>query len=116
MSDDQITSAFVQAADALGFSFEPAFSVALKDGPAIQSLGLVRHFGSALGTLLFSESLCPSTRESEELQGMGYYFSLLFESYCQFDEQLFKDTLSDWGFFGNGQEPPNWYSGASWSR
>ena len=114
MSANPITSAFVQAADGLGLCFEPEFSVALKDGSVIQSLGLVRHFGSELGTLIFSESQCPSNRECEELQGMGYFYSLLFESFRDFDEQLFKDTLNDWGFFGNEQERPNWYSGSPW--
>jgi hypothetical protein len=112
MSTNQITSTFVQAADELGFSFEPAFSVELKDGSVIQSLGFVRHFGSKLGTLLFSESECPSSRQCEELQGMGYYYSQLFsESFYEFDEEVFKETLDDWGFFGNEQERPNWYSG-----
>ena len=82
----------------------------------IQSLGLVRHFGSKLGTLIFSESEDPSTRECEELQGMGYFYSLLFEWYREFDEQLFKDTLDDWGFFGDEQERPDWYSGAPWTQ
>jgi hypothetical protein len=112
MTANQITSAFIQAADGLGFSFEPAFSVTLKDGSAIQSLGLVRHFGSKLGTLIFSESQCPSTSQCEELHGMGYFYSGLFELYYEFDEELFKETLNDWGFFGNEQERPNWYSGA----
>ncbi|HEX5716273.1 MAG TPA: hypothetical protein VF179_08945 [Thermoanaerobaculia bacterium] len=112
MSANQITSNFVQAAGRLGFSFEPAFSVAMKDGSVIQSLGFVRHFGSELGTLIFSESECPSTRECEELQGMGYFYSLLFGCFYELDEQLFKDTLNDWGFFGNEQERPDWYSGA----
>jgi hypothetical protein len=116
MSANRITSNFVQAADALGFSFEPAFTVAMKDGSVIQSLGLVRHFGSKLGTLIFSESQCPSTRQFEELQGMGYFCSGLFEWYNEFDEELFKDTLNDWGFFGDEQERPGWYSGAPWTR
>jgi len=113
MSANQITSAFLQAADGLGFSFDPAFPVRLKDGSVIQSLGFVRHFGSELGTLLFSESQCPSSRERDELQGMGYFYSQLFESFHEFDEELFKETLNDWGFFGNEQERPSWYSGAS---
>lgn len=111
MSANPITSAFVQAAGELGFSFEPAFAVALRDGSVIQSLGFVRHFGSELGALLFSESQCPSSRECEELQGLGYFYSQLFEGYCRFDEQLFKETLDDWGFFGSEQERPDWYSG-----
>jgi len=116
MSADQITSNFAQAADRLGFSFEPAFTVVMKDGSMIQSLGFVRHFGSELGALLFSESQCPSSREGEELQGMGYFYSQLFECFYEFDEELFKDTLNDWGFFGDEQERPNWYSGAPWTQ
>lgn len=108
MSADPITSAFIQAAGELGFSFEPEFSVALQDGSVIQSLGFVPHFGSKLGTLLFSESQCPSMREGEELQGRGYFYSVLFECFYVFDEELFKETLDDWGFFGNEQERPRW--------
>ena len=113
MSTSQITIAFAEAAAKLGFSFEPAFLITLTDEVVIKSAGLVRHYGSKLGTLLFSESEHPTLRELEELRGMGYYYSLVFESYHQFEEQHFKDTLNDWGYFGNSEERPDWYSAKS---
>jgi hypothetical protein len=116
MDGNPITSAFAAASATLGFPFEPSFSVTLRDGSVVQSLGLVRNFGSQLGTLLFGAARQPSERELRELEAEGYFCSALFESYHAFARQHFEDTLNDWGFYGEAQERPAWYSGAAWSR
>jgi hypothetical protein len=113
--ENPITSAFTEASSVLSFSFAPWFVVVLDEGSSVQSLGLVRGFGARLGTLLFSEAHRPTSRELAELKGKGYFYSLLFESYRSFDQRLFEDTLTDWGFFGPEDERPVWYTGEPWS-
>ena len=116
MIENQITSSFIRAATELGFSFEPGFLVTLKDSSDIQSLGLVRHFGSKVGTLVFSESESPEAASVAELESLGYFVSVLFKSYHVFNEEHFKATLNDWGFYGREQEPPQWFTGAQWGH
>jgi len=114
MTASPITSAFSEASERLGFAFEPAFSLMLPSGKAINTLGLVREFGSTAGTLLFSESSAPSHGEQAEIKTMGYYFSLLFPSYSKCDEALFKNTLNDWHYFGPESNRRSWYTGQPW--
>jgi hypothetical protein len=111
-----ITLSFIQAADRLQFQFEPAFVALLQGGGVLNTLGLVREFGSRVGTLLFSESAPPSLEEQVALETSGYYFSLLFPSYAEYDETLFKETLNDWRHYGQESSRPTWYSGESWSE
>ena len=114
MTVSSITSAFSEAAQRLGFAFEPAFTLTLPSGKAINTRGLVHDFGSKAGTLLFFESSAPSQEEQTEIKAMGYYFSLLFPSYSTYDEALFKDTLNDWQYFGRESNRPGWFTGQSW--
>ena len=116
MTESPITSSFVRAATELRFSFEPGFLVTLKDGSGIQSLGLVRHFGSRVGTLIFSEAASPVASSIAELKSLGYFVSVLFDSYHVFNEEHFKGTLNDWGFYGREQERPKWFTGGQWGK
>jgi hypothetical protein len=114
MTISPITSAFAEAAELLGFTFEPAFVLIFPSGKAINTLGWVHGFGSSTGTLLFSEASSPSHEEQAAIEAMGYYIALLFPSYFNFDEKLFKDTLDDWRYFGSESNRPSWYKGQSW--
>jgi hypothetical protein len=44
---------------------------------------------------------------------MGFFVSVLFESYEAFNQTHFMDTLNDWGYFGPSGLVPTWYSGKS---
>jgi len=94
----------------LEFEFEPAFVLLISNGTAVATLGLVREFGSRSGTLLFAESSVPSDAEQAEIRSLGYFISLLFPTYFEYDEELFKDTLNDWGYFGHESRRPGWCS------
>jgi hypothetical protein len=112
---NSIVSAFNRAAVELGFRFEPSFSVQVPDGAVVKALGLVREFGSPIGTLLFSQGSEPAREESEALREMGYFCSVLFPTYEEYKRKLFMDTLDDWQFFGPEGERPTWYTGKPWS-
>ncbi len=115
MHINPITLSFIEAANLLRFQFEPAFAAPLQGGKVVNTLGLVRGFGSKIGTLLFSESAPPSLDEQAAIRAEGYYFSLLFPSYEKYDEAFFKDTLNDWKYYGQESSRPTWYSGQDWS-
>ena len=105
-----ITSAFVTAAAELGFSFEPYISLDL-GGTGIQTLGLVRNFGSEKGTLLFARDGSPDPAIRARLTAEGYFSSELFADYETYERDLFTATLDDWQWFGAESSRPAWYSG-----
>jgi hypothetical protein len=91
-----ITSAFLHAAAELGFSFEPSFLLRLPEGEVLETLGLMRDFGSAKGALLFAKGAVPNAATRELLNAEGYFSSELFSSYETYDRDLFTATLDDW--------------------
>jgi hypothetical protein len=109
-----ITSAFLHAATDLGFLFEPSFSLRLTEGEVLETLGLVRDFGSQKGTLLFAKDAAPSAAIREQLSAEGYFSSELFSSYETYDRDLFTATLDDWRWFAAESSPPSWYTGNQW--
>jgi|SRR5689334_17793443 len=115
MAANLIVGAFSEASERLGFEFEPAFTLMLPTGKNINTLGLVHNFGSEAGTLLFFESAAPAEEIQAEIKAMGYHLSVLFPSYCTYDEPHFKATLDDWQYFGRESERPTWYTGRSWA-
>jgi hypothetical protein len=112
---DRIVAAFSQAAKELGFRFEPWFTVDLPGGTSTRALGLVRQFGSSIGTLVFSKGSEPSRDEAEMLEQGGYFCSVLWPTYEEYKPELFMATLDDWRFFGSPGERPSWYTGKPWS-
>ena len=45
----------------------------------------------------------------------GLYVSRLSEAYAGYDEDLFMETLNDWGWFSEERLAPDWYTGNPWS-
>lgn len=114
MAIHPISAAFTEAASRLGIAFVPMFVFKPHDGEAIETLGLVSEFGSKQGTLIFSESNRPSLEQFSAIKTAGYFYSILFPSYTQYDQSLFVDTLNDWGYFGNEAKRPSWFTGKTW--
>ena len=109
-----ITSAFLRAAADLGFTFEPSFLLKLPEGEVVETLGIVRDFGSEKGALLFARDAAPNAAIREKLRAAGYFSSELFSSYETYDRDLFTETLDDWRWFGAESSRPSWYSGKQW--
>jgi hypothetical protein len=102
-------AAFVEASRALGFKFEPNFVFG-----QYTAVGLIRGFGAVHGTLIFGLDDRPPSAILEQLRSEGYFYSLLSESYEHFDEESFRGTLDDWGYFGPEGSRPSWYTGKPW--
>jgi hypothetical protein len=109
-----ITSAFLRAAAELGFSFEPSFLLKLPEGEVVETLGIVREFGSEKGALLFARDAAPNAVIRAQLRAEGYFSSELFSSYETYDRDLFTATLDDWRWFGAESSRPSWYTGKQW--
>ena len=79
----------------------------------MQFVALVKHFGTANGTLinLLSESDRDKFYEEGGLaEQLGFYYSRLNKlCYEVYDSEHFIDTLLDWGWADPQQGPPEWY-------
>jgi hypothetical protein len=113
MSTAKIVAAFNEAAARLNFEFDRGFSITLHDELLVRPVGLLPHFGSPRGAVIFAESQRIDASHLRELKGMGFFVSVLFESYEAFNQTHFMDTLNDWGYFGPSGLVPTWYSGKS---
>ena len=109
-----VIAGFEKASAALGFEFEPFYSVEVGSNQYLKSVGLVRAFGSARGTVLFGLGSEPPTQLLAQIREAGYFCSMVSSAYEVFDEVLFRDTLNDWGYFGSSDSQPCWYTGGSW--
>jgi hypothetical protein len=116
MNEHQIIQSFIEASSKLGFAFSPKCELKLNSGKLIQAMGLVHEFGSVIGTLILNDSHNLTLTEQDELRAKGYFMAQLYASYAQYEEELFKNTLNDWQYFGLPTSQPHWYSGESWSR
>ena len=102
------------AAGKLGFSYESYCSEDREiefDG----ALGKILYFGSKKGTVVFHRNSKPKTSEIEKLQKEKYFFSVFYDSYSSYEENLYMDTLNDLGYFGRPEGKPIWYTGQQWS-
>jgi hypothetical protein len=108
----KVVAAWKQAANILGVQFTSPFTISSPNGTRQEYLGLVHQFGRRIGTIIavIGEPSDPPDPEITD----DYFWSILGESYCEFDRQLFVDTLDDWKFFGPSHEQPQWYSGKNW--
>jgi hypothetical protein len=109
----KVVQAWQQAAIDLGFQFTSPVTVTTPDGGCFEALGLVHQFGRRIGTLI--SILGEPPQQSRHLSDDSYVMSSLGTRYCNYERQLFVDTLNDWQFFGSATDRPRWYSGKTWS-
>jgi hypothetical protein len=116
MSDhnQRISQAWHQAQQELGLVIEAPFVFTGSDGSPLTALVLVRMFGSPLGTLITSIN-DDFDAFFEEAKKAGYYCSALNPtSYAKYDKDVFMETLDDWGWYGEEEARPEWYTGKPW--
>ena len=106
--DARIASAWREASDRLGVRVIAPYAI----GP-VSFVAHLPHFGGQRGMVIAS---LPSSDEVIAAAKMaGLYLSRVSGEYAEFDPDLFKETLDDWGWFGPVEDRPAWYSGAAWT-
>lgn len=110
MNNTEMTNAWKKAEQDLGIKINPEFTLKLKDGTRI--FLLIENFGGSDGTIVTTFDY---TRDFAELKELGFYCSALADSYATYNRTLFVDTLNDWGFFGESNRKPSWYTGKNWT-
>jgi hypothetical protein len=69
---------------------------------------LVKNFGAKNGTIVLQlehliEKHLPKIKD--------FHVSALSDEYSNYRKDLFIETLEDWGYFGNEESKPFWYTG-----
>jgi hypothetical protein len=106
-----MSRAWIAASADLGIRVVAPASITLKNGHSKQVEAHILDFGSPKGALAISEL-------SRMLDSSLFeqWSSILMDTYERYDRQLFVDTLDDWGWFGDRESVPDWYSGAVWGH
>jgi hypothetical protein len=108
----KIINAWEEAALDLGFEIEMPFNLKTENGIISYAL-LIKQFGSPLGTLIQAMDDYENT-DSIPAQ-YGYYTSFLNPySYNKYKREHFIETLTDWGYYGNSENKPDWYKGVDY--
>ena len=110
--DARISDAWREAGTRLKVRVVAPFTFELPDGSTVDVEALLPDFGGPQGALVVA--LADEARGNRAAAG-PYFVSLLADSYCRYEEQLFRATLDDWGWFGAALERPPWYTGQPWS-
>jgi hypothetical protein len=111
----QVSQAWFDAQQDLGIDIESPFKFTTLDGSIHKAIVLVKMFGSPLGTIIVSVDDEHDTL-FELAKGSGYYCSAVNPIiYSKYKRDLFIETLDDWGWFGDQEARPVWYSGRPWN-
>jgi hypothetical protein len=103
--------AWKQAEQDLGIKVNPEFSVRLIN--STKTFLFIENFGGPKGTIVTD---LDGTSDFKEIEELGFYCSAVNSArYSTYDRKIFIDTLNDWGFFGEKNKTPDWYTGQSWS-
>ena len=106
---NKIIEAWQDAKKDLVFEIETPFLLTTKEKSIIKYSILVKHFGSKLGTIIFTTNDMERFNTPNEY---GYYSSALNPcQYQNYDRETFIETLTDWGFYGQLENKPPWYNG-----
>jgi hypothetical protein len=84
----------------------------LADGSTVEVEAFVPDLGGPNGAVAVSSE---DPERSRLAAASGAYVSTLGTGYRQFRDVLFRATLDDWGWFGDSQHRPVWYTGMPWT-
>ena len=112
--DELIIKAWLDAAKDLDIEVIAPFVLNARSGHLFNFIALVKKFGSSKGALVTTNDHEAGSPDAAEEQ--GYYWSALYpESYLSYNRKEVMEMLNDWGWFGEEEEKPSWYTGKSWS-
>lgn len=108
MKEIQVVKAWQEAADDLNIEIQSPFTLLTTNNDLTFQL-LIKNFGSKLGTLTLSTD---DMTDFNTPKKYGFYCSALNPlAYDKYDREHFIETLTDWGYYGNAADKPDWYEG-----
>src|ERR1043165_1985894 len=103
--DVRISDTWREAGLRLKIRVVAPFAFQLPDGSTVDVEAFLPDFGGPQGAVVVP--LADETRGKRATAG-PYFVSLVADSYCRYDEQLFRQTLDDWGWLGAALARPAW--------
>ncbi|MFI1770364.1 hypothetical protein [Thalassobellus citreus] len=114
ISEKNTVKSWKKAATDLNIKIKSPFILKTSDGTEIKFDLLIENFGSKLGTVVLSTN---EMTDFDIPQKHGFYSSALNPlAYEIYERKSFIETLTDWGFYGNEKEKPDWYSGTIYNE
>ena len=113
--DQSILSAvWRSAAEVLSIRIEAPYLLKAKNGAKIHCIAYLPDFGSPNGMVIGftcgpSYEIDKALKSAAEAQNVFCSF-VNFEAYKIYNEEVFKEALSDWGFYGTKTLRPSWLS------
>lgn len=106
--DAKISEAWREAGVQLGIRVTAPFQFSLDDGEIVVVEAFLPDFGGFNGAVLVG---LMDEAQSEQARTKGFFVSALGPDYQQFDDELFRLTLDDWGWYGPADQQPPWHAG-----
>lgn len=112
--EGQMEAAWLEAAEQLDIDVEAPYAVDSPTG-SVTFLAFLPDFGGPNGMVVASTANEDGDLPAQVASDAGLFYTQLTENYSVFDEERFRDTLSDWGWHGGHGNAPPWYTGHAWS-
>jgi hypothetical protein len=108
----KVSSAWRMAAAALSIRIEAPYPLEGADGREILCIAFLPDFGSPKGMVIGlacrpNYKIDGTLKLSAETRGLFYSF-INPDIYEQYNDEVFKEALVDWGYFGNENIRPSW--------
>ena len=105
---DAYSEAWRMAAEDLGIRVTAPFTLDGPDGPTTYA-AFVHAFGSETGAVATAPDQDRSVAETQ-----GLWCSSPGSTYTTYNRAEWVAMLNDWGWFGEADGPPDWYTGQQW--
>jgi hypothetical protein len=103
---ERLIAAWRQAGVDLGIEFLAPYHVITPDHRRLDYLGLVRHFGGGVGTLLRVLQL--GELSTHAVIDGDFHVAKLGDRHIHYDPLVFRGTLIQWGWTGPPERRPCW--------
>jgi len=110
----KIEDAWLDAAEQLGIDVEAPYVIDTAAGSAT-FLAFLPDFGGPNGMVLASADVEEGDLPTHVANDAGLFRVEVTERYATYDEDLFRDSLNDWGWYGPRNGAPDWYDGHTWT-
>ena len=106
-----LRSSWIQAAGVLGFKIVSPYTIQMDDGKEEEVFAFIPDYGRPNGTILglFYPKQPPNKKFSSWANKNNAFCSFINpKAYQTYDEARFKETLIDWGYYGDSANKPDW--------
>jgi len=108
---ESVYDAWRVAADALSIRIQVPYLLKTPDGEEVLCAAYLPDFGGPRGMVfgLWDHLAHLGDKVGTAAKSQGLYFSRINpEVYDYYDEEVFVEALTDWGFFGSEDDRPKW--------